>query len=208
MIKAILLILNPVRTWDDIVEDKRRLLSILFAYLIPLLLISCAVEGYGLATWGKWRSQVRRVMPLTIQQVLVYEAAQFTFGLLLVFVGAKLIKSLGETFHGRHTFTQAFTTVAYGLGPVFLVRMFDAFPTISPWVTWAIGIALSAAVLYHGVPRVMQPDPPHAFGLYLTSVLLLAMTSGLVRFITAWALQGKFKQLNVIFSDIMSRLHF
>ena len=26
----------------------------------------------------------------------------------VVFIGAKLIKSIGETFHGRHTFTQAF----------------------------------------------------------------------------------------------------
>jgi uncharacterized membrane protein YecN with MAPEG domain len=117
-----------------------------------------------------------------------------------------MIKSIGETFHGRHSYTQAFTTVAYGLGPLFLLRLLDAFAGMSPWVCWSIGIILSIAALYHGVPRVMEPDPPHAFGLFFMSALLLALVSGLVRLVTASYLQGKFTKLQVIISDLAARL--
>ena len=116
---------------------------------------------------------------------MVVEAAQLVLSLAVVFVGANLVKSIGETFHGRHTYTQAFTAVAYSLSPLFLLRLFDAFTGISPWATWAIGIVLSIAVLYHGVPRMMEPDPSHAFGLYLMSALLLVLVTGLARFVTA-----------------------
>jgi len=197
MIKAILLIMNPIRTWDTIVIDNRRILSVFVAFLLPLVALTSAAEGYGLARWGKWRSQIRMVEKFTTHEVMAYEVIQCVFGLLLVLVGAKLVKSVGETFHGRHTYEQAFTTVAYGLSPMFLFRLLDAFPWMSPWVSWGIGIVLSIAVLYHGVPRVMQPDPPQAFGLYVTGSLLLLLTSGIVRFITIWALQGRFKQFGV-----------
>jgi hypothetical protein len=56
-----------------------------------------------------------------------------------------------------------------------------------------LGVILVAKVLYIGIPRVMEPDPPHAFGLYLTSVLLLTMTTGLMNFICYWWMLGKFK---------------
>jgi hypothetical protein len=208
MIKAILLVLNPARTWDTIVEDNPRFLSVLLAFLLPLVVLTSAAEGYGLATWGKWIGQLRKVKEFTIQEVVAYESVQCVLALLLVFVGAKLVKSLGETFHGRHTFEQSFKTVAYGLSPMFLLRLTDAIPSMPWYVSWGIGIVLSLAVLYHGVPRVMQPDPPHAFGLYLVSALFLLMTSGVVRFITAWMLEGKFKQLDAILSDIATRLRF
>jgi len=126
--------------------------------------------------------------------------------LVVVFLGAKLIKSIGETFHTRHSYTKAFTVVAYGLSPLFMVRLFDAFPKVSPWVTWTLGILLSLAVLYQGVPRVMQPDPPHAFGLFLVSAILLVIITGLARFLTAWYLQGEFKSVDKLISDLIARM--
>ena len=96
--------------------------------------------------------------------------------------------------------------VAYGLSPLFTMRLFDAFPGISHWVTWTAGILLSVTVLYHGVPRIMQPDPAHAFGLYLVSAILLAMITGLARFLTAWYLRGEFKSVERIISDLVARM--
>jgi uncharacterized membrane protein len=136
------------------------------------------------------------------------EIGQLLLSLVVVFVGANMIKSIGETFHGRHTYPQAFTTVAYGLSPLFLLHLLDAFTGVSPWVSWSIGIMLSIAVLYHGVPRMMEPDPSHAFGLFFMSALLLVLVSGLVRFVTAAYLQGKFSKLQVIISDVAARLPF
>lgn len=209
MIKALLLIFNPVGSWERIVSARRSLLFILFVFLLPLVALSGAAEAYGLATWARWQGSVLRFQKLHSRPEIVgYETLQFGSGVLIVFVGALLLKSLGATFHGRHTYTQTFTVAAYGLSPLFLLRMLDAFPAVPLWATWSVGIFLAAGVLYQGVPRVMQPDPPHAFGLYLVSVMLLVLTSGLARFVTAWWLQGKFKKAEAVLSDFIARLFF
>ncbi len=181
---------------------------ILAVYLLPLLLFVSAAAGYGLVHWGKWLDEVGRLKSFTLGEVVVVEAAQFLVSLGVVFIGAKLLKSLGETFHGRHTYHQAFTAVAYGLSPLFLLRLLDVFPSISLWVSWAIGIILSVAVLYHGVPRMMEPDPSHAFGLYLMSSLLLVLVTALARFMTWAYLEGKFPKLQTFISDLAAQLPF
>jgi hypothetical protein len=198
MISALLLIFNSVPTWERIAVAQRKWVAVLMGHLLPLLLLASLVEGYGLAHWGKPRGRAAHLRLFALDQVLVFELAQLIVSLGIVFFGARLVKSLGETFHGRHSFTQTFTATAYGLSPLFLVRMLDALPWLSPWATWGVGIMLSAAILYNGLPRIMQPDPPHALGLYLMSVLLLIMITGVVCFLKAWYLQGKFTKLDAL----------
>jgi hypothetical protein len=208
MIKALLLIFEPIATWEGILRARRSMGFILVIYVLPLLLITSAAEGYGLVHWGKWQGEVGRLKNFSLGEAVVVEVAQFVLSLGVVFFGANLLKSIGETFHGRHTYTQAFTAVAYSLGPLFLLRLLDAFAGVSPWVSWSIGIILSVAVLYHGVPRTMEPDPSHAFGLYLMSALLLVLVSALVRFVTAAYLQGKFPVLQDLIGNLAARLPF
>ena len=64
----------------------------------------------------------------------LFEIAQLIASLTVVWIGAKLIKALGDTFHGRHSFDQTFTVTAYGLSPLFLLRLLNSFPSVSPWV--------------------------------------------------------------------------
>jgi hypothetical protein len=207
MIKALLLIFEPVATWSSILRARRSVMFIVIAFLLPLLLLTTLSEGYGLVHWGKWQS-IGRLKMFSVAETVVVEAAQFLLSVLVVFAGANFIKSLGETFHGQHNYQQAFTTVAYGLSPLFLMRLLDAFAGISPWVSWTIGIMLSIAVLYHGVPRMMEPDPSHAFGLFFMSALLLLLLTGMVRYVTGEYLQGKFPKLEVMVSDVAARLPF
>jgi hypothetical protein len=208
MIKALLLIFEPVQAWDRVVRARRSLVFILAFHLAPLLLLTAAAEGYGLVQWGKWQLDVIRLRRFGVSEAVIYECGQLLLSLGIVFIGAKVIKSLGETFHGRHTFTQAFTVAAYGFSPLFLLRLLDASSKVSPWVSWGIGILLSVGVLYAGLPRIMEPDPPHALGMYLMSALMLAITSGLARFITAWYLGGRFKSIEAIINNLGARLPF
>jgi hypothetical protein len=201
MIKALLLIVDPVATWDGIVAAQRKWSVILVGYLLPLLILSSVAEGYGMTRWGKPRGdEMNYIKVYSKPEVLVFETAQLVLSLFIVFLGAKLIKSLGETFHGRHSFSQCFTVTVYGLSPLFLLRVPNAFSWMPLWLTWAIGISLSAAILYRGLPRVMRPDPPHALGLYLMSVLLLTIVTGLACFVTMWYLQGRFGRLDALLS--------
>jgi len=206
MIKALLLIFEPFATWDRIWRARRGVSFVLFLYLLPTVLLISAAEGYGLHHWGRARELGPRRL-YNSGEVIIFEAAQFILFVAVVFIGARLIKSVGETFHGRHTFTQTFVLVAYGLSPLFLLHMLNAVKDISPWMTWAIGIILSMAVLYQGVPRMMEPDPPHAFGLYLMSSVLLLFITGLARFVTAWYLQGKFHTVDAFVTSLAERLH-
>jgi Yip1 domain len=208
MIKALLLIFNPAATWDRIVRTHRGLATTLLIYLLPMLLLVSAGEGFGLATWGKWQGEVAHVKKFPPREAVVVEAAQVLLSLIEVFVGANMVKSLGETFRSRSTYTQAFIAVAYGLSPLFLFRLLDAFRWVSPWLSWSIGIILSIAVLYHGLPRLLDPDPAHAFGLFLMSALLLALVTGLARFVTAMYLVGRFEKLQGFVAYLAARLPF
>jgi len=208
MIKALLLIFEPVQAWERIVRAQRGLAFVLLLYVTPMVVLAAAAEGFGLVHWGRWQKDVNYLKKFPLGEAVVYEAAYAMLSIGIVFLGAKIIKSLGETFHGRHSFAQAFTTVAYGLSPVFLLRLLDVFPDIGPWTTWTIGVVLCVSVLYQGVPRVMMPDPPHAFGLYFMSALLLVIITGLARFVTAWYLQGRFKPVEDVIQRIAETLPF
>ena len=206
MIKALLLIFEPVQAWERVVRAQRSLAFVLIVFLMPLLVATSLIEGYGLVRWGRTQQDALHQKQFSTAEAAVFEFAQILLSLGGVFLGAKLIRSVGETFHGRHSLTQTFTTVAYGLSPMFTMRIFNAFPWVSPWFTWTVGILLSFAVLYQGVPRMMQPDPPHAFGLYLVSTLLLVLITGTLRFVTAWYLQGEFKSVEKIISDLIAHM--
>ncbi len=208
MIKALLLIFDPLPTWEGIFLARRTLTSVLLIYLLPVLLLVAVGEGYGLVHWGKHQGELNIVKKFPVGEAVIIETGQLLLSLVVVLAGAQMLKSIGETFHGRHTFQQAFTTVAYGLSPLFLLRLLDAFTGVNPWATWGIGIVLSIAVLYYGVPRMMEPDPPHAFGLYLMSSLLLLLVTGIMRYATAKCLKGEFSKLQYIVTDIAARLPF
>ncbi len=190
MIKVFFLIFEPAVAWEKIARAKRSLGAVLLGQLLPLVILSVAGELLGRIYLGKPHATAQ--MATASRSVLIqYGVVQFLFNLLVVFVGAKLVKAMAETFHARHNYTQCFTVVAYGLSPLFLIRLLDAIPGMNPWVSFGVGIVLCVATLYYGLPCVLQPDPPNAFGLFLMSGLLLAMVSGLARLITLLILQGK-----------------
>jgi hypothetical protein len=198
MIKALLLIFCPVATWEQIVADRRRWSGLFWAYLLPLLFLVSLVEGYGLMRWGKARLVQLAPRPLPLSEALVFETVQILLSVSVVFVGAVLVKMLAETFRNRQSFNQAFTLTVYGLSPVFVLRLFNVFPLSSPWIFWAdwiLGVILAFWILYWGLPRVMKPDPSHAFGLYLVSTLLLAMISGISQLLASAYLQGRLGRL-------------
>jgi hypothetical protein len=214
MIKAFLLLFEPVQSWDVVARSQRGVAFIFVTFLLPMVVLSSAAEGFGLVHWGKWRqdAEYQTIRKYPVAEAVVYETAQGALSIVMVFVTAGILKSLGETFHGRHTHTQSFKTMAYGLSPLFVMRLFDAFPSVSPWIpwwgTWVIGVVLCAVVLYQGLPRVMMPDPPHAFGLYLMSSLLVVLITGLTRGLTGGYLAGSFKPVERLISSIAAQLPF
>jgi hypothetical protein len=211
MIKALFLFFDPT-AWDRLAQERRGVGLILARYLLPILLLVSAVEGGGLMRWGKWQSGVGVIKKFTGGEAVLYEAAQLLLTLGVVFVCAHLVKILGETFHDRHSYTQAFTVVAYALCPFFLLQLLDVFPLMNPWVPWGIGIVLSLWIFYQGLPRVMKPDPSHAFELYVVSSMILFATTGLVCTLIAVCLRGQVdfehSYLGMKILHLLARVHF
>jgi len=209
MIKALLLIFTPVSAWERVFRAQRSPWFVFAVFLIPLLVLSSAGEAYGLIHWGKWQNTVvREPRTFAPAEAAIFEAFQLLLTLGIVLVNSGLLKSTGGTFHARHTFSQGFTAIAYGLSPLFLCRLMNAFSDVPPWLSWGLGVVLSMMVLYHGVPRIMQPDPAHAFGLYVITCLLVFFTTGLLELITACFLLGKFPKLSTFIASLATRLPF
>ena len=208
MIKALFLIFEPEAAWNRIALSRRSVGFIVGLYLLPMMLIVGGVEFLGMVKWGRWQSSLDQIKHFKLSEALIYESAEMLLMAIVILAGAQFVKALGDTFHVRHTYANTLTVVIYGLSPVFMLRLLDVFPTVSLWLPWAIGILLTIKVLYHGVPRIMLPDPPDAFGLYFMSALLLLMVTALERFITAGCLGGSFKPVEDLISDFAARLPF
>ena len=208
MIKALFLIFAPDATWNRVALSRRGLAFIAGAYFLPMMLIVAGVEFFGLVKLGRWQPAMGQIKIFPVREAMIYETVELLLMAICILVAAYFIKALGDTFHVRNTYTGTLTVVIYGLSPVFLLRLLDVSPTMNLWVPWGIGIMLSAKILYSGVPRIMLPDPPHAFGLYFMSTLLLAMVTGFERFITASCLAGTCKPVNTFISNLAARLSF
>jgi hypothetical protein len=187
MIKALLLILAPAGTWERIARSRRSIPFVFFIYLVPTMALSLLIELAGhnyLAP--RFAAQGVKVIPHDL--AVKYAAIEFSAGLLAALLIAPLIKLCSETFHNRTTYTQCFAVMAYALGPFYLFHIFDAIPVLNPWITFGVGIFFSVGTLYHAIPQVLKPDPPHAFGLFLMSGFVLTMLSVIARIITLLAL--------------------
>jgi Yip1-like protein len=192
MIKALLLILDPDSTWGKIEQSPPGFASVLFTYLLPLLLLGTAVETWGMMKLGYDKGRiVERRVKLDQDLAARYGTAQIALGLVSALVGAWLLRRVSQGFHKRHNYTETFTTIGYSLGPIYLARMLDALPGVNTWICWGVGALLGVSVLYRGIPRLMKPDPSSALGLYLTCSFLLLAITGIAHYLAQLVLQEK-----------------
>jgi hypothetical protein len=191
MLKSVLLIFDPVNTWDKIEQTKRSALAVLFLFVLPLLILSSLVEGYGLLRFGRIQQISGHVKLVPQAVVLRFEVIQLAFAFVILFGVAWLLKRMGKGFYRGHTYSDCFMTVAYSLGPFFLIRMFNAAPFLDSWICWGVGILLAISSLYRGIPRIMKPDPSNALGLYLMASLLFLFVTGLGQFVALMVLDEK-----------------
>ena len=192
MFQALVLLFEGGPAWDRIVLKSQGFATVLVLHLLPMMLITAGLEGLGLAHWGKWQPDFRYYKPFSPHQAIAYEVGQSLLNLVMILICGWVVQVLGRTFHGRITYTYArsFAAAVYGLSPMFLFRLLDPFPGMSPYITWGLGIVLSIWILYDGLPRLLMPDPTHALGLYMSCSIVLLLATCFVRVVTALYLQG------------------
>ncbi len=189
MIKAILLIFSPASIWDRIALDKDNFRKLFFVFLIPLVVITVGVQVASLVYFNRHAADPSAIH-LTTENALSRGGMQAGIGVLLVLLCAQCVKTVAKTFHRRNTFEQCFCVAAHGLAPYFFASMLDAIPGMSAWATFGIAIALSLGTLYYGIPRILEPDPPSAFGIYFATCLLMLGITGIARLLVFVAING------------------
>jgi hypothetical protein len=198
MVTALLLIFDPDNTWMKIETTKNSVSRVLFAYLLPIMLLALIVEGALLLKLGVPAGHFsERLKPVSQDLVVRYEVAQFVLGLAVCFVGAWLFRKFGSGFHRALPYRDCFATLGYSLGPYFLLRMLDGWPALNTWIAWGIGVVLALSVLYRGIPRLMKPDPSNALGLYLMCSLLIMVLTGLAHLVATLVLEERVLQSGV-----------
>ena len=190
MIKAFFLIFKPGAAWERVVRARHSFVFIFGLYLLPMICLATAAEGWSLSHWGKWQPKFERLKEFSTGTVITFEVIQALLFVVMVLVGALLLLKISQTFQSRARYREAFTTMAYGFSPLFLTHLLNVSPTMHPVIAWAIGIILTIWILYQGVPRVMHPDPTHAFGLYFSLMFVVILISAIARAFTAFYLLG------------------
>ena len=193
MIKALLLVFDPVRTWDDIAQRERSLWFVLLVHLVPILALTGAAEYFALINWGKWVADVARYDLKSPDLALGYVGLQHGGSLLLVFGLAWIIRVLNRGAQGIATYRDCFVLLSYALSPLFAVRLFDVIPGVTGVYSLAsliIGGCLVLATYYSGVPRMLRLTPGSAFGQYLSGVVITLLLFTVLRVCSLVALES------------------
>lgn len=192
MIRSLTILFVPLKGWQTIANQSWNVLVVFLFSVAPLLIASCAVEGWGMIQFGAKKGALGRIVHLEQNQILTFEIIQLGLGLLLLFLGAKFIQWVCVGFHTDTTYKQAFTLTAYALTPIFWIRFLDCIPAIPTWLCWGLGALGIMMVLYNGVALVIQPNTSVGFGMYLVSSLILVALTALSHFLAQGVAYGTF----------------
>jgi hypothetical protein len=203
MIRGLLLILDSKSSWEKIAAAQRGFLFVLLVHLVPLMATTLGVEAYGMMRLGEARTSfTEEIIKVTQESALRFLVAAAALNLLAILAGSKLMQRVGGNFHLAWGYASCFKVLAYGLSPLFLLHLLDALPGINTWVCFAIGIAMSVALLYFGVPTILRPDPSKAMGVYMIISVLVVVLAGLAHFL---AIQVLHNQINPRFWEQFTR---
>jgi hypothetical protein len=193
MLRALLLVVDPSRTWEAIKNARHSVVRLSLQLVLPLLLVTSAGEAFGFLRLGVERGRVTETLTKApLELAIRYEVVQAAFTLFIIYAGSALLKGIGASFHRRHTYNECFTTLAYSVSPLLFLRLLDGVPAINTWVCYGIGIFLTLSLVYRGIPFIMRPDPSNALGLFMVCSLLLMVTTGLAHFVAQLVLEERF----------------
>jgi hypothetical protein len=191
MLKAFQLVFTPFQAWTKLAAQQRSILSILSFSLLPLIVLCVGVETFSLMQWGERRGEFGALVKVPQMVAVRYAATHSVLFLACAFFGAFSLQAVAQSFNLAVTFRQAFTASAYAITPIVLCRLLDAIPMMNTWVCWGIGVLLLLSVLYHGVALALRPDQTKGFGLYLVSIMIVVLSTGVSHLVAIAVLHGR-----------------
>jgi hypothetical protein len=206
ILKDLFFVIRPESTWNRVAAAQRGAGFVLVVYVLPMMLLLALVEGHGLMLLGRQQVSEGMYNRFTFPKVFVYETGSSLLVIFLAVVAAAIIRSIANACHARNSRAQSLVVMFHSIGPMFLIQLFNGFPNMYLWLTWLIGVSLTIGTLYHGLPRIMQPDPPAAMGLFFGSgiVVFLVMLGG--RLLTGLYLAGDLRTVEAMASNVADKI--
>lgn len=121
------LVFNPRIAWQSIKEEQITAKQLFFNYAAPLALIPPLASLIGLTLFGI-RMPSGVVVRAPFNETLLGGAVAYLFSLLVVWLGALIIKGLAPYFESKADFDGAMKVVVYSLTPAWLVGIFSLVP--------------------------------------------------------------------------------
>lgn len=208
VLKDFYMMFGSTTVWNRIAVSNQGTGMTFFCYLLPLLMLVGIVEGHGLLLVGRRQVAHGLWTRFTLGKVFIYEIWQFAFLTVLLYLAAFFLNMYANACHQRNTLSQSLKVILHATGPLLVIQLLNGFPDFYLWLTWLIGTLLCLAALYNGIPRVLMPDAPSAFGLYIGGGFVLVTLLAVWRFMTDWYLAGKFKAMDEIIAEIAGKLPF
>jgi hypothetical protein len=191
MIRALKLIFATQKEWENIANANRGISWVLLTYLLPLMAICGYAEGYGIWKLGEHRGEVGEVARIPLEIIFRYEGVSLGLLLCAIIVGTFLLVTVSRSFQVPVTLSQCFAAVGYSIGPLILIKLADAFPVINTWICYTVGMVFVASMLYHGVANCLKPEQTKGFGIFVFSVVFIALLTGLGHFVSTLVLRGR-----------------
>lgn len=206
ILKDIFVVLRPTSTWNCLVARQKGVAFVFLFYFLPMLLLLAVVEGFGLILLGRAQQAEGMHNRFAFPNVVAYEIGSILLDVSAVYVAARLIKSLANAYHARNNLSQSLLVMLYAIGPMYLVQLLNGFPDMFWWLTWLAGMLLTIGALYNGLPRILEPDPPSAMGLFVGSAVIVILLTLGKRLLTGFYLSGYFKPFEQIVNQVAQRL--
>ncbi|MBL8550374.1 MAG: DUF1282 family protein [Hyphomonadaceae bacterium] len=147
------LLREPKSEWRQIRDEETNIPSLMLGYVAPLAAVPPLAGLVGGLAFD-------RGLTGTPAQLFVGAVITFLVFMALIFFLGYLIGAIAENFEGERNELAAMKVAAFAPTPAFLLGMFSVWPPF--WWVGLIGVAVSAFLLFRGLPILMKAPEDRA----------------------------------------------
>jgi hypothetical protein len=160
------ILVTPKQEWQIIDREPANVSTVLFSYVLPMLLIGALATFLGFGLIGQ------NGIKLGADGGLIRAIIFVVFTTVLVFAMGATIEILAPSFMSEKNWTKSFKIAAYSMTAVYLAAFFWIFPAL--WILVLLCSLYSAYALYTGIGVVKKTTPDKQVA-YFAIVLLITV---------------------------------
>ncbi|MFH1361798.1 MAG: Yip1 family protein [bacterium] len=180
--RAKAIVLRPLETWQEIKGETIPGKQLFINYAAPLALIPTVCSLIGMTLIGI-RMPAGDMLRIPFLTSLSGEIAAYVVGLLGIWIGAWVMKSLASFFGAKSDLELSLKVMIFSLTPAWLVGVFALIPGLA--ILTFVGILYTVYLLTKGLSIVLE-TPDNKVILYTAALLVLGAIINF--FLSGWVM--------------------